>query len=233
MAVAAFSLAFAAGFQNCGRDGFSSADSASVESLETIQDPGDHDPDPELVEKSYTHYEPLLADRFYLKSLFIDVFGPTAVSVDSTRTYLNSSDHGSPCSIYEDQNTFNSATGKWAQADPMEACSRTSPALLSAQVNPKATVTRQALLTHACSDLTTNAGALDHALARISPSATVPEPTRDNILRAFHLFYRQRPAPQEGLMDALTVMFPPTGVTKEHWRTVIYTLCASGYWQVL
>lgn len=177
-----------------------------------------------------TTYEPILADRRYLASVFTSVFGPTALSVDSSRNHLNATQNGSPCSVYGVHNKVNGSG--YAVSDAVENCSRTTVNRTGAPVNPKPTVSRQADLAHACSDLTTNNTTLTYALKQISTEA-VPEASRENVLKAFRLFYRYRPDPHEGLLESLQVMVPPQGATREHWRVLINTVCASSLWQVL
>lgn len=219
-------------FQNCGgMTGFEPKYSVDQSSVELLQDPGDQEDPHPLVKKVFApSFEPLLADRYYLQSLFKDVFGPFALTVDSTRSYLNAVDHGSACSLYRDHLTFKSA--QWVSADPMETCSRINPKFTTAQVNPKPTITRQALLARACSDLTSNNITMNFVLKRISPSV-VPARSPENVVKLFHLFYRTRPRPHEGLIDSLLLMLPTSGITLDHWRVAVNTVCTSSYWQVL
>ena len=219
-------------FQNCAKGGFESADLRS-EMRASIQTPED-DPIPPIKEKVQTVYEPILADRRYLTSLLTDIFGPTTLAADTTQTETAVQTYGSPCSYLVDHNQFNATTNTWTQVSATENCSRVSLDHLTAPTNPKATVTRQALLTHACSDLTTNNGTLNYALAKIS-NPGVPAPTQANILKAYRLFYRDKPDPHLALTESLLVMLPTAAasVKADHWRTVIYTICASSFWQVL
>ncbi len=219
-------------FQNCGfEQGFQSRDLMSNATGTIIEHRlEDHDV-VDKKEKTATQYEPILADRFYLQSLFTDIFGPLAASTDSARIRINTTEFASPCSLYEDQNTFDSTKNQWVRADSAEACGR--GLLNAAQVNPKPTVSRQALVTRACSDLSSDSKTLDYALKRISNASAIPIPSEENIERLFHLFYRGKPAPQPGLIESLLVMFPKEGVTKDHWSKVIFTVCASSLWQIL
>jgi hypothetical protein len=220
-------------FTNCGRTGFQS-DLSSMGKLETevvTIEPEDQNPAIETKNTITTSYEPLLADRRYIKSVFNDVFGPTSDSVDATRAHLNALEHGSPCSVYADHSAPNSS-GVYARADAMETCSRTTLSRTVAVVNPKPTVSRQALLSKACSDLVSNDTTLAVAMKKISSEA-VPASTRANVRKAFRLFYRMRNDPHEGLLDSLQVMVPATGATKENWRQVINAVCASGLWEVM
>ena len=134
-----FAIAMASSLTNCGKVGDSSTDQASFNSL-SDGPITPVDPDPIVVTpaaKVQTAYQPILADRIYLTNLLKDIFGPTAMTVDTTRTDLKFQDHGSPCSFYVDHNVKN-ALGTFVQQSVMERCSRTSADLLTAPVNPKA-----------------------------------------------------------------------------------------------
>lgn len=183
-----------------------------------------------IKKKTETAYQPVLADRYYLKSLFTNIFGPTTETVDSTKMFNNALDHGSPCSLYEDQHALVGA--KKTRMFPDRICAPTLPSYLIAFVNPKVTVSRQALTSRACSDLTNNDTTLKYALKRIS-SETIPSSTDENVLKLFRLFYVTHPDPDEELIETLSYMLPTQGATYDHWRTLIYTVCISGHWQIL
>lgn len=221
--------------QGCGPAEFQPIGRTTLKSVEeevVLEPPPGPPKENEEKEKIRTPHDPILADRFYLKSLIEDVFGPRAAAVDSSRSFLNALDHGSACSIYTDHNIYEEAGKRWVPADRMEVCGVRSTALLAAQVNPKSTVTRQALLTRACSDLTTDENTLTHALGRISPDA-VPRADRENMLKLFRLFYRDKSDPADRLLESLRVIFPAAGAGRDHWRVALFTVCASSYWQVL
>jgi len=227
-----FALAMTMTLTNCGKIGESSTDQASFTSLTT--DPiKPIDPDKPIitpVPKVQTAYQPILADRIYLTNLLKDIFGPTAMNVDTTRTDLKFQDHGSPCSFYVNHNVKNTA-GNFVEHSLMERCSRVSPDLLTAPLNPKATVTRQALLTHACSDLVMNQTTFNVALSKIGTG--IPVGSEANVLKAYRLFYRSQPDPHKGLLESLMVMIPATGATGNDWRVVLNAICTSGYWQAI
>ena len=145
------------------------------------------------------------------------VLYPTAEDLHEHRGEFQYGRHGTP-------------TTKALQ-DPMTNCSMSSTAYLVAAVNPKPTVSRQSFLTHACSDLTTNATTLTYALGRIG--GTAPAPTRENVIKLFHLFYRAHPDPQEGLVESLQLMFADGTPVRDSWASAIFTVCASSHWQVL
>jgi hypothetical protein len=230
--LALFGLLLMTQFQNCAppSEMRAASEMKPVEGLKQL----DLEKDPVVVKPATqkTHYDPLLADRRYLISLFTDVFGPKAVNVDSTGTRFLTQEHGSPCSIYRTHNQYDAKTGKWVEADVVERCSTNATAFLSAPLNPTPTVSRQALLTHACSDLTSNDTTLGYALKKIS-NDRVPASTSANVIKAYRLFYRDKKDPQASLTDSLLVMLPLDQPAKDDWRNVMFTICASGFWQIL
>ena len=231
-------------FQNC-KVAFESTHKESVElnsendqfEEPVIVDPKNpNNPEPGedhgLRKKTETAYQPVLADRYYLRSLFTNIFGPSAEAVDSTKLTINALDHGGPCSLYENQYVYNPSNGKKTALFAMRACGSTSPNYLIPFVTPKVTVSRQALISRTCSDLTNNTTTMKFALNRISSEA-VPASTNENVLKAFRLFYVTHPHPDEDLIKTLSYMLPTQGATLDQWRTVIYTICISGHWQIL
>jgi hypothetical protein len=139
---------------------------------------------------------------------------------------------GSPCSMYESY--YQTANGKKTLANDMENCGVTSSVRLNTTVNPKASVSRQALLTRACSDWTKNDTTLKFALKKISSEA-IPVSSRENLERAYALFYRGKPDPSPSLVDSLQIIAnsPSGAASLNSWRSVLFAICASNYWQVL
>lgn len=220
-------------FQNCGESFELSEElhlESSIDKSEQHFMEG-HDPIIET-QKVETRYETLLVDRHYLQALFNDIFGPSTQSAMTVKIFDNAAEFGSACAPYQTYTQHNPVTGKRTAAADSVVCRRTLNEFLTAPVNPKGTVTRQSLITRTCSDLTTNNTTLNYALKRISSEA-IPAASNENVLKLFNLFYRDKGDPSQGLLDSLLVMLPPSDVTKEHWRLVIYTVCISNYWQVL
>jgi hypothetical protein len=219
-------------FQNCG--GFEANEifeNFSFEEINQIDEQEMHEIDPNLLTKTETQYEPLLFDRYMVHSILSDVFGPSLLSVDSARPYYVASEFGAPCSLYVDHNVYNESTKQWVQVDRMESCTRNSSDFLHANLNSKATVTRQALLAKSCSDLTNNTTTMTYALNKIS-LGSLPVPTQQNLIKLYRLFYRSHPEPSQTLIDTLKVMFPSENVLIDHWKAALYTVCVSSQWQV-
>ena len=217
-------------YVNCGKMEQGVVDKSFNSVGEQRPDNRDPEPVPEPPPKE-TSYEPVLADRIYLKSLLEDVFGPTAMAVDTNNVDQNAAEFGSSCSIYGDYNIFEN--GQWVRADVSEVCGNSSAAYVSAPRNPKVTVTRQALLSKTCSDLISRNDTMTFALKRIDSARAVPQKNKNNVIKAYHLFYRDKPAPDQPLIDSLMVMLPDSGVNANHWRVVLNAVCLSNYWQVL
>ncbi len=228
-AVALSILLILMGFQNCAQE--NAFQSAAINSLEMQSIEPDILPPPEEHKKTevVTTYETILADRYYLKSLFEDVFGTTAGTKDSTRLFLNAMDFGSPCSVHESY--FKAGR---ALVNTMENCGPSSTNRIAASLTPKTTVIRQALVTRACSDLTKDAVTLAFALKKIEPAGGAPKVTSANLLAAYRLFYRGKPDPHQGLIDSLAIIANSNGgPSLQSWGSTLFTVCASGHWQTL
>lgn len=217
-------------FQNCSDFSAGDSGSAAVSPIVVNQTP--------LVAKDAipTGFLPLLADRYLVTSVLTNAFGLTATTVDSSKTSINSADFGSSCSPYEDYNVMVGAVIQ--RADPMSACVKASFQTLDlgtsypfGLVNPHGTTTREAQLAHACSDLTTNPTTLAFALAKISTDA-VPAASDANIQTLFQLFYVNHPPPAADLIGSIQQVFLATP-TLDQWRTAVFSVCASSYWQIL
>lgn len=216
-------------FQNCSAN-FAAVD--KQKQLSSLSIDIDELEVPVAVEKSETSFQPVLADRYYLKSLLESVFGPSASNVDTAKNLTDFQINGSPCNFYEDHSQSKDSRGAKVRAVAMEACALNSSNRLSSQTNPLPTVTRQAKIVRACSDLTTNATTSSFAFKKIS-SKSIPEATEANIKTAFELFYRNNSDPDQGVLDSLRMMLTADAPTADEWRTVLYTICISPQWQVL
>lgn len=212
------------GFQNCSRSLVLEMNEgeAVLASQQGVETP------PELQK---TSFEPVLMDRYTIRAFLKDVFGAGTDALPSFALTTNAIEYGSPCSVYENYLSFNGTRNE--NANPMEVCSLAVANFTSAGVNPKASVTRQAELPRICSDLVHTDATYNTAMSKIAGGAA-PALNDQNLKKAFHLFYRDKPAPGESLLDALKLMVEtPDHVTKGDWQNVLYTICASGHWQVL
>lgn len=222
-------------FQNCAPPTFEAAEfefASEAEPMMVAHESSDRSLPGQGKVKAETTYEALLVDRFYLRNLFLDVFGPSAANVASLNVLLNNASvMGSHCSVYEDHAVLNTA-GNRARHRAMDACSTASVNYLTAQNVPKPSVTRQAYVNKACSDFVTTTATFNHVMAKISAEPN-PAASPENLLKLFHLFYRAHPEPHLGLIESLQLMFSGPFPAKNEWRAVINAVCTSSHWQVL
>lgn len=219
-------------FQNCAAEfTATSAEDTTFSSVSVnYEDP--HVPT-ELLEKVSTSYEPLLADRYYIQSLFADNFGPKAATVDTATMITDSLTNGSACNPYNDHSVAKRASDNAKlRANAMEVCGVATASRITSPVNPKPTVTRQAKMVRACSDLTTNNETFNFFLKKIS-AAPIPEPSEENVVKAVDFFYRSTSTPDQPVIDSLRMLFSSQTPTVDDWRSVVYTICISPQWQVL
>lgn len=174
--------------------------------------------------------EDLIADRRLLGAMLESIFGPSFLSLDQGRTQTNASEFGNPCSIYEDY-WVRGAKGN-ERADARNTCAaQDSSRYFGAPVIPKPSVLRQRNIANVCHSLVTNNTTLNYAVAQIGSGN--PQPTSANVRKAFHLFYRNKPAPGEPLIQSLQIMMPGKGTLRKDWAPVLYTICISSGWQIL
>lgn len=230
-------------FQNCAPTLKSEEVERSIASLDTEHVDREHGT-LETLSKTVveTRAEDLLADRVLLLAQLTAVFGPSTALLDAQgdRIATNMTTFGSPCSLYE--NFFYEAKdskGVMVQgaADANRGCAMSNTAnALKATVYPQASVVRQAVLGHLCLKLATAPATLAFALKRIEPAGN-PEPTADNVVKAFRLFYRNAPQPHDALVQSLQVMMPGDSAERARvatdWSPVLYTICISSGWQLL
>ena len=225
-----------AAFQNCAESGMFAAggERGVAENVSLEMQHEDHYAPTAMKAEEETKSEALIVDRHYLRSLLEDVFGPAAQTVASSRALMtNVQVNGSPCLLYEDHRQPNPAdTTRLIRANFMQVCTNTSPDRLNGQVLPKVTVTRQALIATACSDLVSNNQAMGYALSKISTEA-VPAPTDANLEAAVSLFYRNGPPTDLWLIESMREMFSASGATVDDWRGLMYAICVSPQWQLL
>jgi len=222
-------------FQNCNVNALKGEGSDGGSSVIGLAPPVDHHPPPPVVLSTIeTSFAALLSDRRYTLALFEDVFGSTAKSVEGTGIGSNAVEFGAPCSIYENYNVLN-ASGAVVPVDLDNAACviNSSSAVLGANLVPRPTVIRQAMILKACTNLVLNTATLSHALARISPLEPVPPPTEANVRSLFRLFYVENVEPSAEIVQALQAMMNPSQMSQEAWRAPIYSVCSSNYWQVL
>lgn len=221
-------------FQNCAPT-MSNTDLSSTDGtvdLQSTHQDRDHDTsgltEPEKIE---SRSRDLVSDRVLILRQLQSVFGPTTVSLDQDKISTDLRTFGSPCSPYE---AYRYARGtNFALGDATRACAFTSSAGgMNAPVLPEVNTIRQGIMQHYCQVLSSNAKSLAYALAQVK-SGGAPEGSKENVLKAFRLFYRSAPQPSDTVLQSLQVLLPGATVTAEDWTPIFYTLCVSSGWQVL
>lgn len=172
----------------------------------------------------------LLQSRRLLTSTFNSVFGPGAVALGGGNIDSDRGTFGDPCSIYEEY--LVEIDGVRRLEDRTKTCPKGNVANgLTATMYPNPTVVRQAKIRNLCLAAVSNANRLAFVLAKVASG--IPQPTEQNILKAFGLFYRLRPSPQPALIDSLRAMTPGTITSKNEWAPIVFTICVSPGWQIL
>lgn len=218
-------------FQNCSSQTQWAADlSSEVEMLEQEHINRDHGSEEKA--KRVTTYRPLLSDRRATDLILNDIFNDGSVddlSVVATYIATKNETFGTPCSFYSDYKTSGSVRYEMLSFCPL------TDSMLNAAVNPDTLVSREAYLAYVCETSVNTTATLNTALKKISSQAATVLPTASdaNLLKMFQLFYRAKPNPQAGLIQALKILFAnPSAPTRDEWKAAFYATCVSGYWQV-
>lgn len=218
-------------FQNCSEQGqfatFSAMDMASTAMNSSGEDThlshsgADHTAP--TAKQADIEYSPVVMDRRSVVYLFDDVFGPGARNLAAVKSIARDPNiFGGGCSVYRQSGT--------APSDITTFCANTNAAL-SVKPLMGVTVLRQGRINQACYELAENATTIKYILARIDATKAVPEVTAANVTNLFNLFYRTKPAPPSGLIEAIAVNIGET--TLAGWKRGVYGVCVSGHWQVL
>lgn len=240
IALSSISLTVIFSFQNCAEmhtiqeEGALDASSMSSGVIDIVHQDNDHS-NYEVAEKPIMQFDSALMDRTMVYNVMVDVFGPRATAFgDSKRLATDFTAFGAGCSLND---TYRNLKGE-VQVEPGEACAL-DVQRMGATLQPKMQVLRASLIEKACRTLTDDATAFAYVVKQIKGSETgaLPQLTDANILDLFYLFYRAKPRPSQGLIDSLDILIRSTSEEykseTEGWRRAVYSVCASGHWQVL
>ncbi len=180
----------------------------------------------------------LLVDRRYIRVILTDFFGPSAFAPAandaSTGIVSNAVDFADLCSIYRQYRVINPVNQQLQVALSGETCSfDVGAGTLGADVFSKPSVTRAGWIERTCTNLVENPTTLAFALRKIDSAKANPDLTEENMIRLLEAFYRDRPLPSAELIDSLLIMVDSSISGASRWKAPIYTVCNSGYWQVL
>lgn len=228
-------------FQNCSMH---SADEATLESTvfsipgtPQVHEDREHGVVGEQAKRKTTS-QALIADRAYVDAALAEIFTNGADNAMITNTVVNNvSAFGTPCSVYTDYATSTRNSNGQEVESRVDSSTRCSVDVqsMNAPINPDSQVTREAYLSYSCEQLIENTTTMDNGLRKIASTApaTLPQASDANILKLFSLFYRYKPAPQQGFFQAMRVLFANVNApTRDEWKAAFYTLCVSGHWQL-
>lgn len=226
-------------FQNCAKEMVNQYDNQQEdETYGAVEEEGfDQTVVDEAVKVETEGVSVVMMDRNLLRSVFIDVFGPTlATHALLQQIESDQSTFGSPCSFAD--NYLGAVSGN----NRVAFCNNTQATdTMGANVLPSVNVLRAARVNELCYVATMTldnndgvTGPTNYVINRLkaTPTGPLPESSDENILKMFYLFYRGKPAPQPELIESLRAIIG-TPVTKAGWKNAIYTTCVSGHWQVL
>lgn len=220
-------------FQNCA-PGMSQLDFGSQgltsQTVDTDHKDRDHDPRPFREDKIEVSAKDLIADRVLLINQLMSIFGTRVGSLDKDKIAVDLRNFASPCSAHEQYNYLKD--GKIVNAGFRTCAISNSAASMRASVYAETSTVRQGLMEHLCRALTADPNARSFALKQVAANGK-PAATKDNLLKAFRLFYRSAPRPPDSVLESLQVMIGSEEATPAQWTPVLFTLCVSPGWQVL
>lgn len=183
--------------------------------------------------KQKIEYQAHYANRIYMYNLFEDVFGPSMQKKITKQIGWATADMGSAFSPYQfvavGDNECNNNPKTYYQC-------KTKIDNLKADPVFSGSTTREGRRISACHHGADNDSSLLFAIKKIDATATetsLPAGTPENFHKAIQLFYRGKPAPGVGVIDALDIAFKKQTEPLEAWRNVILGICLSPHWQVL
>lgn len=172
---------------------------------------------------------PRIASRKYVKSVLIDVFGPS-IDQELNRTILSQSPSFSgPCDRYETTRT--KAPG-YLNSDPVveEHDCFVGKEDINLSMNGSTNVLRAGWTIQACEVATDNINALDYAKNKIFNGGSVVNPSNTSLDNAYQLFYPGKTLPTD-ISDALMQVSNLEQDTNLKWKNVLLTICMSSEWQ--
>lgn len=239
IALSSLSLTVLFSFQNCAEmhtiqeEGSADASSMGSGMIDVVHQDNDHS-NYEVAEKPIMQFDSALMDRTMVFNVMLDVFGPRVKGLeDSQRLANNFIAFGEGCSLNDTSNLAGTAQG-----GPGKSCT-SEQMQMGATLQPKMQVLRAGLIEKACRALTDDATAFAYVIKQIkgSEAGALPQLTDANLLDLFYLFYRAKPRPSQELIDSLDILIRSTSdeykSETEGWRRAVYSVCASGHWQVL
>jgi hypothetical protein len=186
---------------------------------------------------------PRLGDRFFVKSVFDDIFGPAAEVTTNALVVKSVSNFGGSC----DPMGQPPATGQGG-----DTCAQVDISDISASYIPSASTPRAGLTMKVCNVLAFNDATLEYAVKNATQKSDIEYlktnsiPSADEIISAYNLFYPSKEPPSTAALESLAVLarvvqsptFPacPAGKAKcylDPWRYLLLAICYQPDWQVM
>lgn len=152
---------------------------------------------------------PRLGDRFYIRSVLINIFGPDSSERVNKIVFEDPSIFGGNCDPYE-----------------LSSCPQTFNAELG-----QSSVVRQAKMLQACEVLVKDPKTLSFSLSHFLLDKK-HEVNRKNIAIAFSAFNFERVAP-EPVLESLNSIDQNVADEKLRWQKILFVLCSDPGWQIL
>lgn len=170
---------------------------------------------------------PRLADRFYLESVLMDLFGPEA-RADVDRYVLEpDSIMGGPCDVYEQVKIGEKPEDV---ADPRTRCFSGKRGMTIPMVQ-KPNMVREGYILKVCTELSNKEATLKHFL-KFSGVPEGAEAGAAEIALAFQAFHPGR-TPSSTVGGALRKVASVAAKSNHSWAAVVKTLCMDPSWQIL
>jgi hypothetical protein len=174
-----------------------------------------------------------MADRYYVTSLILDVFGPDIKVYVDYFINVNMDHFGGGCDQY-DFNVDTNGTCLNANCNLIN-CYGTN--VIHNQIGASSVI-RQGWTTRTCEEITNYDPSILYAIRAIHDQpgmlrdANLPAPTNTTLTTAYGLFFRST-APNTTVIKSLAaVADAETGDNFEKWRYVLLSLCVIPEWQI-
>lgn len=177
---------------------------------------------------SAAHGEALLADRYYVKSVLVSVFGESAHNLIDEKIIKNGAHFGGPCDMYRQVRT-----GKLDQdiQDQSTFCQDGATGTRLPLIAPN-NMFRESIMSLVCSELVNQTASLNHALKKANTSSiTLPSSQSvGNIITLFNPVAENSRVLASSLVKNKSIK---KLTPQNQWKIIIKSLCTDLSWQIL
>ena len=189
-----------------------------------------------------TYFKPVLGDRYYVTSVFGKVFGETVITSGLVNNVLNRADFfGSACQMQELSFVGTSNTRVKNLPIAGDGCFATNANETRLNADPMAdsSVIAESTRISICMNITSSLANTDRAVSLAGLTATTSVFDADTVTAAYSRFYPGAP-PSPAVVSALISIGQEAQLklsggmgsrTREGWRFIMMTLCASPAWK--